>query len=334
MVVENEIDTTFHYNIIPFYEEDAVFSISGKCAPLVSKYSNPTQTIDIKKWLFRKQEHLDNDNVRLLSGLVNQLSKSEISEYVTNSEIPVLHNFSGLKYNVKSSIVADHYVLYACSTAKEIEDFVEDVISNDFDLCSKNLGGGMDCYRKTNSNGYKCICLVAINNDWSYKIQPLGLVAIDNIAPVTSLSAYDGDISFIKFPNNIKVLFPFNKPQINGLCNVRITNSAGNGIECNVSFVVTFAGDVKAVTVKRTKKLCYDSRTHRVENKVIDLTDKSSPHTFTYMLHLTDGDNYIPIVVEDNHGNKCEFELNERTKFVRNNSPSINIDNNINIDDY
>lgn len=334
VVVENEIDTVYNYNISPYYDEDAIFSISGKCAPLVSKFSNPTQTVDIKKWLFRKKEHLDNANIHLLHGLVNQLSKTNTIEYVTNSTIPVIHSFSGLKYNVNSSIVADYYVLYACSSTKEIEEFVEDVISNDFDLCSKVLGGGMDCYRKSNSNGYKCICLVAINSDWSYKIQPLGLIAIDNLAPVTSLSSYEGDVSSIKFPNNVIVFFPSNKPQINGVCDVLITNSSGNGIECNVSFQITFAGDVKSVTVKRTKKLCYDSWTHKIENKVIDLTGKSSPYTFTYMLHLTDGDNYIPIIIEDNHGNKREFELNERAEFVRNNAPSINIDNNINIDNY
>lgn len=334
VVVENEIDTVYNYNISPYYDEDAIFSISGKCAPLVSKFSCPTQTVDIKKWLFRKKEHWDNANIHLLHGLVNQLSKTNTTEYVTNSTIPVIRSFSGLKYNVNSSIVADYYVLYACSSTKEIEEFVEDVISNDFDLCSKNLVSGMDCYRKSNSNGYKCICLVAINNDWSYKIQPLGLIAIDNLAPVTSLSSYEGDISSIKFPNNIIVLFPSNKPQINGVCDVLITNSSGNGIECNVSFQITFAGDVKSVTVKRTKKLCYDSWIHKVENKVIDLTGKSSPFTFTYMLHLTDGDNYIPIIIEDNHGNKREFELNERAEFVRNNAPSINIDNNINIDNY
>lgn len=333
VVVENEIDTVYNYNISPYYDEDAIFSISGQCAPLVSKFSNPTQTVDIKKWLFRKKEYLDNANIHLLRGLVNQLSKTNTIEYVTNSTIPVIHSFSGLKYKVNSSIVADYYVLYACSSTNEIEEFVEDVISNDFDLCSKVLGGGMDCYQKSNSNGYKCICLVAINNDWSYKIQPLGLIAIDNLAPVTSLSSYEGDISSIKFSNNVIVLFPSNKPQINGLCDVSITNSAGNGVECNVSFRITFAGDVKSVTVKRTKKLCYDW-IHKVENKVIDLTDKSSPFTFTYMLHLKDGDNYIPIIIEDNHGNKRELELNERAEFVRNDAPIVNIDNNINIDNY
>lgn len=189
----------------------------------------------------------------------------------------------------------------------------------------------LDCYRKSESNGYKCICLIALNNDWSYKIQPLGLVAVDNVAPVNSKSFYEKDISFINFPNGVKVKFPSDKPIINGLCDVAITNSAGNGIECNVSFRINFEGDVKSITVKRTKKLCYDGWTHKVENKTIDLRDKTSPYSFTYNLHLKDGDNYIPIIVEDNHGNKREFELNERTHFVRNNTPSINIDNNIDI---
>ncbi len=332
IVVENELDTICNYNLSPYYEEDVISSISGQCAPLVSKFSNPTQKIDIKKWLFRKKEHLDDENIHLLCGLVNQLSRTNMTEYITNSTIPIIHSFSGLKYNVISSIVADYYVLYACSSTKEIDEFVEDVISNDFDLCVKTLNGRMECYRQSESNGYKCICLVAINKDWSYKIQPLGLIAIDNLPPTTALSSYEGDVSAIKFPNNVTVLFPQDKPQINGLCDVSITNSAGNGIECNVSFRIVFAGDVKSVTVKRTKKLCYDSWTHKVENKVIDLAGKSSPYTFTYMLHLTDGDNFIPVIIEDNHGNKREFELNERAEFVRNDVPSINIDNNISID--
>lgn len=339
VVVENEIDTTYSYNIVPYYDEDAVFAISGQCAPLISTFSNPKQTIDIKKWLFRKKEYLNNKDIRLLSGLINQLSKTGTTEYITNATLPVIRNFSGLKYKVKSSIVADYYVLYACSSAKEAQDFVEDVISNDFDLCSKSLDAVMDCYRETSSNGYKCICLVAINNDWSYKIQPLGLVAIDNMAPVTSLSLRERDASPINFPNNIKVVIPSNKPMIDGICNVSILNWDGNVVICNVTFSVLFAGDVKSVTVKRTKKL--SSREHMVENKVIELKEKSNSDpmqrkiiTFSYMLHFTEGDNYIPIIVEDNHGNKHEFELEERAEFVWNNSPSINIDNNINIDTY
>ena len=49
--------------------------------------------------------------------------------------------------------------------------------------------------------------------------------------------------------------------------------------------------------------------------------------------NILNGTNYIPVVIEDNHGNKTEFELNERASFTRSNAPSINIDNNVNIYD-
>lgn len=49
------IDTLANYTIEPYYDEDSVFSISGQCAPLVSKFSNPSQSVDLKKWLFIKE---------------------------------------------------------------------------------------------------------------------------------------------------------------------------------------------------------------------------------------------------------------------------------------
>ena len=188
----------------------------------------------------------------------------------------------------------------------------------------------MSCYRDVNSNGYMCISLIAIKKDWSYKIQPLGLVAIDN---VVISQGNDANISSFNFPNNVKVLLPEEKPEIFGTCNVRSASGGGNGIECNVTFHIIQSGDIKSITVKRTKKLCYDSWTHKVENRVVYTKDIGSMHSFTMMLHLVDGDNYIPVVIEDNHGNKTEFELNERASFTRSNAPSINIDNNVNIYD-
>ena len=81
---------------------------------------------------------------------------------------------------------ADHYVLFAASSEKEIKDFVEEVVSNNYELTSKTLSGGMKCFRKMESDGYKCITLVGINDDWSYQVVPLGLVAIDNTPPTLS----------------------------------------------------------------------------------------------------------------------------------------------------
>lgn len=321
--IENFIDTTITYAITPYYDEDSKFSINGKCAPLISQLSNQSQTVELKKWLFRKNEHIENEQVRTLSGIVNQLSRSETVEYTTNSTIPVVNSIKDLKYSIKSGLKADYYVLYA-SSGEDINSFVEEVIANDFSWCSKSLGSKV-CYQSGENNGYKCICLLGINKDWSYKIQPLGLIAIDNIAPGTEKQLSSSNSSSILFPDNIKVLLPSNKPEIYGMCNVDLTNSQGNGIECNCSFEITFLGDVKSVTIKRTKSLCYDTWTHRVENKVIDLKNRKSPYVFTYLLHFKDGDNIIPIIVEDNHGNKREFEINKRATFERKNTQDINV---------
>lgn len=104
------VDTLINYQIEPYYDEESVFSISGQCAPLVSKFSSPTQSVDLKKWLFRRKEFLNDDQVRLFSGLLNQLSKSKTTDYITNDQMPVLHSFAGIKYNVKSNIEGDYWV--------------------------------------------------------------------------------------------------------------------------------------------------------------------------------------------------------------------------------
>lgn len=324
------IDTLVNYTIEPYYDEAPIFSISGQCAPLVSKLSNPSQSIDLKKWLFRKKAHLGEEQLNIFIGLFNQLSRSKTVEYVTNSTMPVLHSFAGIKYNVQSNLEGNYFVLFAGKSMKDIDAFVEEVVANDFELCSKSVSSEMNCYRKADSNGYMCISLIAIKKDWSYQIQPLGLVAIDNIAPG---EGRNDNITAFNFANNVKVYLPSNKPDIYGDCNVVCASEGGNGIECNISFHISHVGDVKSVTVKRTKKLCYDSWTHKVENKVILVKNVSNPYSFTMMMHLEDGDNYIPIIVEDNHGNKKEFELNERASFTRSSAPSVNIDNNVNIYD-
>lgn len=324
------IDTLVYYTIEPYNEEETLFSISGQCAPLVSKLSSASRSVDLKKWLFRKKAHLDEEQVKMFTGVVNQLARSKSTEYVANSSMPVLHNFAGIKYNVHTNMEGEYFVLFAAKSSKEIDKFVEEVVANDFELCSKSSTGTMSCYRDVNSNGYMCISLIAIKKDWSYKIQPLGLVAIDN---VVLSQENEANITSFNFPNNVKVLLPQDKPEIFGSCSVRSASGGGNGIECNVSFHIIQSGDIKSITVKRTKKLCYDSWTHKVENRIVYTKDIGSMHSFTMMLHLEDGDNFIPVVIEDNHGNKTEFELNERATFTRSNAPSINIDNNVNIYD-
>lgn len=324
--VGNVIDTLVNYTIEPFYEDNS-FSISGKCAPLFSKFSNPSQSVDIKKWLFRKKAHLEDKQVHTLIGLINQLSKSGTTEYISTTDIPIIKSFSGIKYKVKSNLIADYYVLYACSSADEIEEFVEDVVANDFELCTKSLAGSMDCYRKADSNGNKCVCLIAIKNDWSYKIQPLGLVAIDNIAP-SSLNVNSNEITSIAFPNNVKVTLPANKPTVFGYANVGVGHWDGTGLSCACTFILSYGGDASSITIHRTGKL---AEYLGVIHKKIDLSEHCSPYSITMDMHLDDGDNRIPITISDNLGNTRKDEINIRAEFVRTNTNDINIDNNINI---
>lgn len=327
--IGESIDTLINFFIEPYNDEDGVASISGLCAPLISKFSSPSQSIELKKWLFRKKIYLKEEQMHIFMGLINQLSYSKTKEFITNATIPVLHTFAGLKYNVESNMAGDYFVLFASKTSNDISKFVEEVVANDFELCATSVSKAMSCYRETDSNGYMCICLVAIKKDWTYKIYPLGIVAIDNVV----LEQKEKNISSITLSDDMKVILPSNKPDIYGSCHITNVNGGGNGIECNVSFNIFHSGDIKTVTIKRTKELCYDSWVHKIESRVISVKDVPNPYSFTMMLHLKDGDNYIPVVVEDNHGNKTEFNLNEKASFIKDNTPSINIDNNVNIYD-
>jgi hypothetical protein len=67
-----------------------------------------------------------------------------------------------------------------------------------------------------------------------------------------------------------------------------------------------------------------------VANKVLFAKD-GYEQRFTWKMHFDDGDNEIPVTVEDYHGNKREYNVVVRAEFVRSDAPQIDIDNNIDI---
>lgn len=326
--VDEDVDTIVFASIEPLEIQERTSSIIGNCAKLISSESNPEQDVNIKKWLFRQDKQLGQYQINQMKGILAKINSNGYKDYVSNGTIPVMKSFAGLSYNVKSDMQADHYILYATSSDKEIKDFVEETVANDFELTKKSLGGSMNCYRKINSDGYKCITLVGINDDWTYQVEPLGLVAIDNTPPSLNHDTPHA-LNSIVLKGNKRVIFPNNKPQIDGQAHVAVSNWDGNGVECNVSFLVTFAGDAKSITVVRNRRLCYPGE-HRVENKVVNLSEKDSPYLFTYTLHFEGGNNIIPIIVEDYHGNKTEYTINVPAKFTRR-TPDVQIDNNVNV---
>lgn len=329
--VSSSIDTITSMPISPLKESEYNTTIKGDCAPLVSENNNPDIVSETKKWLFRKNEYLPDSLINIMINIYRQLNSSEYNILLTNSKIPVIKSFAGKTYEVSSDIKADHYVLYACSSQTDINSFVEEIVSNDFELTVSNLKKSLNCYRELNTNGIKCITLICINNDWSYEFVPLGLVAIDNIAP-TKTDSQSARISSFIFNNNYKVILPADIPEVFGYGNVFVTNWDGNGIKCNVSFKIYHGGDTKYVTIVREYASGnYESYYPKPEKKKILVENKENPFLFTYDIHLTDGDNIIPIIFEDNYGNTSQYDIVIPATFEYINTNSINIDNNIDI---
>lgn len=327
--VDNDIDTTLFANIGPIDINNYPSNmISGRCAKLILAESDPQIEVNLKKWLFRNNIKADGYQIQQMRGIISKIRTNNTIEYVTYEPIPVIKNFSNMSYSVKSNMQADHYILYATSSNDEIKELVENIVSNDYISALQTLQGNMQCLTDLNSDGYKCIVLVGINDDWSYQIEPLGIVAIDNTPPTLS-GNYSHNVNEIHFKDNKHVILPKSKPIIDGIANVSVVDWDGNGLKCNVTFKITFSGDAKSVTIVRNKRLS-EQYVLGIENKVIYLNNKKSPYMFTYELHFESGDNIIPIIVEDYHGNRNEYELNVRARFTTV-KPDIQIDNNINV---
>ena len=323
--VDENIDTLVSITIEPLSQKKANSSIVGPCAKLVLSSNNPNSLVELKKWLFRRHENIDEYRISKMLGIINRLKQKVENEYITNDEIPVMRNFSGKKYKINSEMKSDYYVLFAHSSDNEISGFIEDVVSHNFELTSKSLTSPMPCYRDLNSNGYKCISLIGINKDWTYQVEPLGLVCIDNITP--SVNSDSNDFSYSEKK----------KKKINGIVilpkHINITGSLIINTQQfrgdNAQFVITWGGDIKQITVKREVRSSYSWL--KPGKKTILLTNKTSPFHFSYELDLEIGDNYIPIEVMDIAGNISKYSLYIPMVSTKQDNPDINIDNNINV---
>ena len=118
---------------------------------------------------------------------------------------------------------------------------------------------------------------------------------------------------------------PSNAPNIDG--QLLLITKPFRGDHAN--FEVRFGGDIKSISIKR--EIHRRKYTLKPETKTILLENLATPYYFTYELDLGIGDNYIPIQVTDKMGNKTEFTYNISMVSVEDNSPQINIDNNIDI---
>lgn len=326
------MDTTFTYHLIPSVTmPDDNVQFSGVGAKVVSKSASRNVDDELKRWLYHKHEVVNESLFGALRANYLYLTDSKSNDFIIKGEIPILHSISGNKYNVISALHADYYAVVACNNQAFIDKFVENSVVGDY----KNLStskSSLTCVSQKMESGYLCLILLGINRDYTYQQVPFALVALDNTAP--SERYYPGEnASTLTFKNGTRVIIPGNAPSIYGGGIVTVPHWAGNGLECNVTFSLAFLGDCKSITIQRRGELCYreygGTYYFKQEDKTFYAKDYNGSHQFTWKMHFDDGDNEIPVIVEDYHGNRSSYKVIVRARFVRNNAPQINIDNNI-----
>ena len=326
------LDTAFVYHLTPVISmQDDNIQYTGVGAKVVSKSASRNVDDELKRWLYRKHEVLNDSLFAALRTNYIYLTETKNNDFVVRGEIPVIHSLEGNKYSVTSNMVADYYAAIACSSQSFIDKFVENSVVKNY----KNLSttkSNLSCVAENNNSGYFCIVLLGINKDYSYQQLPVAVVAVDNAAPNNNY--LPGVFEGFNFKNNTKVIMPNKATEIFGNASVRVAHWDGNGLECNVTFLVNFAGDAKSATIHRRGELCYPNKylgNHfSVADKVFYAKD-GYEQRFTWKMHFDDGDNEIPVTVEDYHGNKRDYNVIVRAEFVRSNAPQIDIDNNIDI---
>lgn len=319
---------TFHIQCSPTKKYD-VRVLSGLCAKLERELDDSNLNQDVIHWLYQKGERsVSNSYVDSVTSYLKELKKTSYDNYITHENIPVVTSLSGITYKIESDLKAEHYYLFASKSEEDIDKFVEDMVSNGFDGGANNLSTLSSCFRSQNTLGTACIFLIGINNDWNFHLIPVGLICIDNIKPSTKPSNNYYSSNIVLKKERLSIKMPNNIPAISGYASLDTREWGGNGLSCNVNFIVAFGGDVKSISLERNGNLAKYIGKGKL---VLDLLKKKSPYIFTYELHLEDGDNYVPVTITDLRGNKIEYKFNVPCTMTRNNAPSINIDNDVDV---
>lgn len=322
--------------------------------PLCKKGEVKYSEAQIKKWLYINNLQISPSDISKMKGIADGLNPLSNGVLVgqPGKEISILKDLKGQRFNVRSNVKADYYYLFAANNYNEINDFVADVVSIDYQNSSRTLNTPLSCYRGKNSRGLLCVFLIGLNKDWSKEILPVGLVYLDQKAPsiinkgqrkmtsaealaermvgssrANSNSTIHLDIDSIisdaidKMPKMSfsELGLTIERPSCSSWGRGSLTVSNGHFVGNTVNFNLEFWGDVYKLVVElgQTKQ-------------ELVLSGKSSPYTYNCWLPLNIGDNNILITVYDKLGNSSS--TNYYISMVRiNDEPSIYIDNEINV---
>ena len=342
--VDGAHDTTFTYVSNPTSTASHYAKITAGAAARLSTEANSVERTDVIKWLYSSGNKLDDGSIAKMVATINSMSAENNTYWVNDGvAIPVIKSFAGQKYSVNTNISADYFYLFATDSAEDVEDFIAEVVSQDF-TNAKKTPNAMDCFRPKDKGGYLTIFLIGLNKDWTREVIPVGLVGVDAISPYVSsdnnnldnlllsrrATATDSNNMVFNLKSQrvvIKIKKSDSKESLTGTLNISTGEFRGD----NANFIFRFGGDIESVSIKREIHHDYQRYFMRPETKTIKLSDKNSPYHFTYTVDLGIGDNYIPIKVTDKRGNTTDYTYHIKMVQGENNNPEVNIDNNINI---
>lgn len=299
--IDNKVDTIFVRNV-ELAPDNNLYAIvkSGKICPIEKYYLSKKGQKILSEWL-------GDDNFVTAFELGKMMTRFHPNyyiavnrDYTNNGEnVPVLKNFVGQKYRIESNLKADKYYLYAPVNSSDLKDFIQDMIDNGFPSAAENLSSPLSCFREKGEGGRFVVFLIGINDNGSYSTIPIGIVAIDNVAPVVNHYSF-GHI----YNCNLDLYgVPWGLPNVQE--EVTISNGQFRGNDA--LFEIEFDSGIESISIKREIHHDYMRYRYRPETKTIKLSDKESPYRFRYVLDLFIGDNYIPMTITDKFGNTTNY---------------------------
>ena len=340
--IPNKLDTTiqcqYKYNDIWGHSGQLT---SGKFAKIVNTFDSENIDSELRRWVYKnKKVNIGDTLFNDMRLYLRDLNTTTDTRFVVQEKIPSikLSDFKGLRYNVSSDMVADNYFLFACDEDIDLDYFIEEMIARNMSDAEKSFGSPLYCFSQDDASGTQCIFLVGINNDWTNQVLPLGVISVDGTAPSYSASdsalhsvlsqrnttsgLYSNSSEFymeLEFPKRGFIIDVSNQPKVSGWWYVDFGDFEGYN-PYKIPYTLSWSGDVSKIVIY--------NRTSTPTS--IDLSNKQSPYHITLATNCPNfGDNYIKLEAFDKIGNKSTTDIKIAVERIRNDSPQINIDNNI-----
>ena len=331
----NDTIFTYHYKPIKIQPIPVATIVSGNCLGVYDVNYKRNYSDKIRLWFFNHNMAPDPALIEEMNSLLMQFNYSGYNEYsAVSGSIPVVTSLQNYQYRIASNIKGSYFYLYACQSGNSIMQFVESKISHGLKDAKRSPDDVFTCSNK-GFPGTNTLFLIAIDENWKYDVLPIGLIAIDDVAPNIIPMGYKPDKSIISWdllkhaystastdnkplPENLyveknRILVHMPQPPISSSVTISYGHFEGHEYYgYNIPFYINIVGDVQSLTIGNHKLEANNIR----NNECVRLHFKN--------LHI--GDNNLLLSATDSRGNKSTASLSIPIVSIRNNKE--------NFDDY